>query len=146
MKGAAKKMTAFTRWKLDKDMKQDHANAVFTQIEFAKQETRVAPSSGMQVPEFLKKYNHTDCHAVSALPPSMAAQVELPELIKCGYATTYLDVNNLWMSSGGTDSVIHNDDQDNVNCVLSGTKRFFMVDARNKTHLENEACGWMIAG
>ena len=72
--------------------------------------------------------------------------VELPELIKCGYATSYLDVNNFWFSSGDSDSVIHNDDQDNVNCVLDGTKRFFMVDPRNKTYMENEKLGWEIAG
>ena len=61
---------------------------------------------------------------------ALGKDVELPELIKCGYATSYLDIENFWFSSGDSDSVIHNDDQDNVNCVIDGTKRFFMVDPR----------------
>lgn len=84
-------------------------------------------------------------YAVTSVPPEMAKDVELPELMKCGYAMNYLDVNNMWVSSGGTKSVIHNDDQDNINCVFSGKKRFFFVDARNKTYIENEKLGWTIA-
>ena len=106
----------------------------------------MAGSDQWPVVKFLAKYNTTDAYVVSNLDKHMAPDVEIPELIKCGYATSYLDVNNFWFSSGDSDSVIHNDDQDNVNCVLSGKKRFFMVDPRNKTYVESDACGWTIAG
>ena len=29
----------------------------------------------------------------------------------------------VWMSSGGTKSVVHYDDADNLNCLISGKKR-----------------------
>lgn len=34
----------------------------------------------------------------------------------------------LWFSSGGTKSVLHNDDVDNINCLLDGTKDLIMFD------------------
>ena len=105
----------------------------------------MAGAAAWPVTKFLERYNTTDAYVVSNLDRYMAADVEIPELIKCGYATSYLDVNNFWFSSGNSDSVIHNDDQDNVNCVLSGTKRFFMVDPRQKNYVESEACGWTVA-
>merc|ERR1711871_93498 len=145
MKGAAKKITAFKEWSNDKAMAKRFPRAMFTQIEFAKKETRMAGAAAWPVTKFLEKYNTTDAYVVSNLDRYMAADVEIPELIKCGYATSYLDVNNFWFSSGNSDSVIHNDDQDNVNCVLSGTKRFFMVDPRHKNYVESEACGWTVA-
>lgn len=33
-----------------------------------------------------------------------------------------------WFSSGGTKSVIHNDDVDNINCLYRGTKQLTFVD------------------
>jgi len=145
MKGAAKNNAAFKKWQTDAEMAKLYPRAMFNQIEFAKQETRTADADSWSLKDFLQRYNGTDAYAVSQADKYMAADMDLPELLKCGYATNYLDVQNLWMSSGGADSVIHNDDQDNVNCVISGSKRFFMVDSRNKTHLENEQLGWTIA-
>ena len=34
----------------------------------------------------------------------------------------------VWLSNGGTNSVLHNDQADNINCLLSGTKNFYLVD------------------
>lgn len=75
----------------------------------------------------------------------MAADVDIPDVIKCGYATAYLDMQYMWFSSGGSNSVIHHDELDNVNCVLSGRKRFFMVDPRHKIYVENEELGWRVS-
>jgi len=145
MRGAVKDTPAFEKWQTDADLLRHYPRAVLSQIEFAKKETREADGTSWPLSKFLKRYNNTDAYAVSKVPAEMAADLPLPELLKCGYASRYLDVNNMWLSSGGTKSVIHNDDQDNINCVFTGTKRFFMVDARNKTHVEHEKLGWMIA-
>ena len=51
----------------------------------------------------------------------------------------------MWFSSGGTKSVIHNDDQDNINCVLSGKKRLVMMHPRSKLVIEEKAYGWVVA-
>ena len=34
----------------------------------------------------------------------------------------------MWFSSGGTKSVIHNDDVDTINCVFSGSKEFIFMN------------------
>ena len=34
----------------------------------------------------------------------------------------------MWFSSGGTKSVLHNDDVDNINCLFSGRKELLFID------------------
>jgi len=34
----------------------------------------------------------------------------------------------MWMSSGGTSSVVHTDSSDNIICVFRGQKSFILVD------------------
>jgi len=34
----------------------------------------------------------------------------------------------MWMSSGGTSSVVHTDSVDNIICVYRGQKQFILVD------------------
>ena len=34
----------------------------------------------------------------------------------------------MWFSSGGTKSVLHNDDQENINCLYRGTKELLFID------------------
>ena len=47
------------------------------------------------------------------------------------------------MSSGGTKSVVHEDQsQDNINCVLSGSKRIALIDRKFNVLLKNKRMGW----
>ena len=41
----------------------------------------------------------------------------------------------MWFSSGGTKSVLHSDNVDNINCLFSGEKELYMVDKVNFTFL-----------
>lgn len=38
----------------------------------------------------------------------------------------------MWFSSGGTKSVVHTDQVDNINCLIRGEKSFVMVDSKYK--------------
>jgi len=145
MRGYAKKMPAFTKWATDQNLRENYGKATLGQIEFAKKETRAAPADSSRMDAFLDMYNTTDCYAVSSVPKEMASDVFLPQFLNCGPATQFLDVNNMWFSSGGTKSVIHNDDQDNVNCVFSGSKRMIFFSPTNKTSVESAGLGWIIA-
>jgi hypothetical protein len=49
---------------------------------------------------------------------------------------------NLWMSAGGTESVLHTDPFDNLNCVFAGSKRFFLIDAIFSSLVTSPKCGW----
>ena len=40
----------------------------------------------------------------------------------------HLFVQVTWFSSGGTKSVVHNDDVDNINCLFRGKKQLMFMD------------------
>ncbi len=81
-------------------------------------------------------------YAVSPLPTPMALDVTLPSFLRCGGAHKKLYSLNLWMSSGGTESVVHTDSYDNLNCVYSGSKRFFLMDSVYYSIISDKRCGW----
>lgn len=41
----------------------------------------------------------------------------------------------MWFSSGGTSSVIHTDDYENILCVLDGVKQVVLVDSDKFPHV-----------
>ena len=51
----------------------------------------------------------------------------LPTLTCGGYVNLLQDIV-MWFSSGGTKSVLHADNVDNINCLFSGEKELYMVD------------------
>ena len=44
----------------------------------------------------------------------------------------------MWFSSGGTQSVVHTDAVDNINCVFDGSKEFVLIDPG--LHVEKVKC------
>ena len=48
----------------------------------------------------------------------MLADVHLAPFAGCGGGARSLDACIMWWSSGGTKSVLHNDGNDNLNCVI----------------------------
>ena len=56
------------------------------------------------------------------------ADVYLPKCLLCGGFAESIVVSVMWFSSGGTKSVLHNDDVDNINCLYDGEKRLVMID------------------
>ena len=44
------------------------------------------------------------------------------------FSHVVLTLQVMWFSSGGTKSVLHNDDVDNINCLFSGTKELLFID------------------
>ena len=52
----------------------------------------------------------------------------LPKSLQCGGFQNVLTLSVIWFSSGGTKSVLHNDDVDNINCILDGGKSLVMID------------------
>merc|ERR1712166_1660896 len=141
MTGYAKRMPAFEKWSTDAGLIKLYGREQIENIEFAKKETRHAHVSSASLEKFLSLYNTSDCYAVSSVPGKMGEDFHLPHFLNCGYATKYLEGNNMWFSRGGTKSQIHNDDQDNVNCVISGSKRFIFFHPHNRTYIESPELG-----
>jgi hypothetical protein len=144
-KGAAKHMKAMKTFTDDAYMAEHFSDQNLGMVEFAKKETRTAGGGEMKVGEFLRRYKKDDLYTVSAVPPKMAGDVEILPFLSCSYGTNFMDINNMWWSSGGTKSVIHNDDQDNVNCLFEGQKRMIFWHPSDKAKIESDVCGWVDA-
>ena len=54
--------------------------------------------------------------------------VFLPQCMLCGGLAKYLVTSVMWFSSGGTKSVLHHDDLENINCLYDGFKELVMID------------------
>ena len=49
----------------------------------------------------------------------------------------------MWLSSGGTKSVVHYDVGDNMNCLLSGRKRMALWSSDLRDKIEAHGMGWV---
>ena len=92
------------------------------EIEKSKKEDRSGPIDKLwTIGKFLNRYHHpTKYYLVSPLPVEW--QEECSDL--GGVLGDLKTQWNWWMSSGGTSSVLHQDDYENFNCVLEGNKTF----------------------
>ncbi len=45
----------------------------------------------------------------------------------CGFID-HINMVLMWFSSGGTKSVVHTDTFENLHCLISGTKKFVMIE------------------
>ena len=57
-----------------------------------------------------------------------AEDVGLPRCMLCGGFVDVLSTSVMWFSSGGTKSVLHNDDFENINCLFDGFKEILLID------------------
>ncbi|CAJ1438618.1 unnamed protein product [Effrenium voratum] len=73
---------------------------------------------------------------VSNVPKKMMKEVEFLRCMECGGYLRFLDTQNFWMGRGGSKSVVHYDDQDNINCMLAGEKRFVFMHPSYKKDFE----------
>ena len=156
----AKSMRAFERFASDDRMRQAYTQRrddfspppLLRAVELGRRrEDRRLSTRSMSVSAFLDSYRQVTAseseeerilYAVSPLPALLAEDVPLPSFLRCGGAARKLHSLNLWMSSGGTESVLHSDQYDNLNCVLSGSKRFLLIDSAYYGIVADTRCGW----
>ena len=65
---------------------------------------------------------------------SLCVPVQLPTCLQCGMGK-FLEASELWMSSGGTASLLHTHADHSLHCVLAGRKDFILVHAQHKDKL-----------
>jgi len=131
MRGIAKEFKAFGKWSDrflgGKIVNYDKNYEIYVQR--GKKETRSQDSSMMKMSEFLSNYRGSDLYMVSSVPDFLKSDVPLPSVLQCGDASNILERTIMWFSDGGTKSVVHIDDWDNILCVLEGSKKVFLVDS-----------------
>ncbi|CAM1311269.1 Uncharacterised protein at_DN0820 [Pycnogonum litorale] len=108
--------------------------------ETGKKEDRSNPVWETTLGKFIERYGHDNVYLVQDLlsadvgVSSMIGDMRLPKSLQCGNFDKALVNVIIWFSSGGTNSVVHTDSLDNINCLLSGRKQLFMVDQKYKLH------------
>ena len=97
-------------------------------MEARKKENRSAASYMMSLDRFIDSYRRLDIYMVASVPEFLRNDVVLPRSLACGGFSRNLVDTVIWFSSGGTKSVLHHDDVDNINCLLAGTKELYFIE------------------
>lgn len=130
MRGAAKASPAFKLWNdayLRSKTPPGKDGNVF--VEHGKKENRSDPSGDMNFGDFLLKYNTSDIYMVNHVPTFLKQDLIMPFSIQCdSFNKSFADAV-MWFSSGGTKSVLHNDNYENINCLYRGRKRLVFINA-----------------
>jgi len=136
-RGAAANWPAM-KWNSDAYLLERFGSERISGVEHNLKETRAGGQvDGMkQLRDFLSQYNTSDIYMVSKVPKQMMKEVEFLPSMECGGYLNFLDTHNLWMGRGGSKSVVHYDDQDNINCMIAGEKRFVFMHPSYKEDFE----------
>jgi len=133
-KGAAKLSPGFNLW-TDSYLRENYGD-VIVRVDYGKKENRARSADNMELREFLTVYNDSDRYLVDTLPEAMWHEFSLPTCLLCGGFTSRLQDVVFWFSSGGSKSFLHMDTVDNINCMMSGVKEWFIVDLEHSKLIE----------
>ncbi|CAB4003102.1 Lysine-specific demethylase 8 [Paramuricea clavata] len=133
-KGAAKRFPAFKLW-TDEFLTENFGNLeVKLESKKEKDETPIG-ERGLgrdTIKSYLSDYHAKDSYVVSQLPDPMARDVDVLSCLSCGTFTKRIMEATLWLSSGGTSSLLHRDADNAINCLLNGTKDWILIDPKHE--------------
>lgn len=143
LKNAARRMPAFHKWS-DEYLMAKYGNTVLDQVETEKKETRTKfPHEDWTFRKFLSRYNKSVLYSTATTPQTLAHEVYLLPVMNCGGYSKKLAATVMWMSSGSTKSVIHQDGQDNIHCQFAGQKDWILWES--SAPLKKRSMGWVLA-
>lgn len=143
MRNAARSMPAFTKW-TDEYLLAKYGDTVLDQVETEKKETRTKfPHEDWTFRKFLSRYNSSVLYSTATTPQSLAHEVYLLPVMNCGGYSKKLAATVMWMSSGSTKSVIHQDGQDNIHCQFAGQKDWIFWES--SAQIKKRNMGWVFA-
>jgi hypothetical protein len=97
-------------------------------VETTKKESREQKIRHLSLKEFLALYRNEEVYMVNEVPFYLRKDVVLPQPLQCKQASNTLEETIMWFSSGGTKSVVHTDDYENILCMFDGTKEVILAD------------------
>lgn len=97
-----------------------------------KKERRAHEYTWMTMKKFLLDYLYEDWYLSTILPPEMAEELPMPGCLRCGTYRKRLQEAELWMSSGGTSSMLHSHEDHTLHCVLFGRKDFIVIESEHR--------------
>eukprot|EP00058_Branchiostoma_floridae_P010592 XP_002596080.1 hypothetical protein BRAFLDRAFT_118058 [Branchiostoma floridae] len=125
---AITKAPAVTNWQNDEYIREKYGD--LDVLVEKKNEDRGARPTRMTLSNFLDNYQLEDWYVVSLLPDPMRAEMQVPRSLLCGTFKKSILESNLWLSAGGTKSLLHYDADHNLHCLISGRKDFIMIDSK----------------
>ncbi|XP_006812090.1 bifunctional peptidase and arginyl-hydroxylase JMJD5-like [Saccoglossus kowalevskii] len=123
-KGVAKDWMAYQLWS-DSYLRQTYGDMKFKME--TKDDDKEVFLSRQKLGTFLDKYTTSNLYLVDELPPEMRHDVIMPLCLRCEEISSKFFVTYFWMSSGGTNSSVHEDTDENLLCVIRGSKRAILV-------------------
>ncbi|XP_064652231.1 uncharacterized protein LOC135502945 isoform X2 [Lineus longissimus] len=84
----------------------------------------------LKLKKFLKEYKFEDWYLSTIIPQEMRKDMPFPKVLQCGTVSQYLHESQLWMSSGGTLSLLHYHGDHQFHCLLAGRKDFIFIDKK----------------
>ncbi|PIK59176.1 hypothetical protein BSL78_03922 [Apostichopus japonicus] len=138
LRGAARKSPALDLW--TEEYLDKHYGSLEVRLEGKLEATSRIPvgSEGLgrdTLGSFLKHYHRTDSYIVSQLPEPMYRDVTVLSCMSCGNMGGRIVEVDLWMSSGDSQSVLHKDAFNQINCLMNGTKRWKFVDSKYEPYI-----------
>jgi hypothetical protein len=140
LRGAAKTWPAMTEW-TDEYLQENYGHLKF-KMERKNESMALA---GLKPKDTLNTYfdeTQDVAYVVSELPESMYKYIHVPRSHHCGPIKEELTEIDIWVSNGNTNSIIHKDAHNQLNCVINGTKVWTLFEPaqiRNMPFVREEA-------
>ncbi|XP_060066869.1 bifunctional peptidase and arginyl-hydroxylase JMJD5-like [Ylistrum balloti] len=127
---AMKNLQVLKDW--EKDEYLDNTFGKLNVTVTVKKERRAHEYTWMTMDKFLLDYLHEDWYLSTILPPEMAKEFPVPGCLRCGTYRKRLQEAELWMSSGGTASMLHSHEDHTLHCVLFGRKDVIIIEGEHR--------------
>lgn len=134
LRGVFKSAPAFTLWDDEYFRTVHEPPDSVVNVETKKKEERNQEMIETSFKSFVEMYRKKPVYMVSPVPSHLERDVPVPYSLQCPALIRLFRRNVMWMSSGGTKSVVHIDGLENLNCLVRGVKELFLVDRRKYPH------------
>lgn len=133
-RGLAKKYPSFDNLRSDKYLSENYGKWKMF-YEKGKKEDRKGNGKRTSFKKFLNMYQRKGIYMVSDVvkPNPLTKEMYVPKPMLCDDITNRVETCIMWLSSGGTKSVLHTDSLENINCLIDGNKEFVMVHRNQRS-------------
>jgi len=130
LKGVFKSSPAYSLWDDEYFRTIHEPSESFVNVEMKKKEDRNQEIIKKSFKSFIAIYRNQPVYMVSSVPSHLERDVPVAASLQCPALISLFRQNVMWMSSGGTKSVVHLDEYENLNCLVRGGKELILVDRK----------------
>lgn len=143
IRGGANHWPAVQNWQEDSYLSSNFGSTIFT-VEYRKKFKNEFPvRRPLSLDEFLKIYRSENVYLDSVFPSkaTMLNDILLPSILNCREISSKIDSINLLMNSGDANSAFHHDGYENIITLISGTKKFYLINSTYSKDLNADLYG-----